>query len=173
VCFSCIYDILTVALCIASFLLLFLLLYFIIFFFLLLIFQFFTSSYSFIFLLFLLYFNLYFFFFFFLVSLEQYWQMLVLVLVLVLVLRRRFSKFQDLITAQTDIPASNQILIYENHMLNRIVQSQQTVESYPGRIPQHPIFLLVENSRVDQVINLTNPLGKMSSAFLMIYVLLH
>ncbi|XP_023932417.1 serine/threonine-protein kinase TBK1-like [Lingula anatina] len=52
-----------------------------------------------------------------------------------------YAKFQDAIAEQTDIRASAQFLLFQNHHFTKIVQSMTLVERYPKTSPQDPVFL--------------------------------
>lgn len=58
--------------------------------------------------------------------------------------KENFTNLQELIALQTEVTAANQLLLFEGRLLYDVVNTQQTVDTYPPNITQeHPIFLIV------------------------------
>lgn len=57
---------------------------------------------------------------------------------------QNFTNLQELIATQTDVNAANQLLLFEGRLLYDVVNTQQTIDTYPPNITQkHPIFLII------------------------------
>lgn len=64
----------------------------------------------------------------------------------------RFSKFQELIAEQVNVPASKQYLLYENIPLSEFVDPYEEVRNYPDTSSNVPFFLFdVDIATVNQL----------------------
>ena len=57
--------------------------------------------------------------------------------------------FQELLAQQAVVHHSQQLLLYENHPFNLVVDPLESVSHYPSTSKDNPIFLFLKNSSDD------------------------
>lgn len=67
------------------------------------------------------------------------------------------TRIQELIAEQTDIPANNQYLLFENNPFENMVDTMQPAESYPPTNMDNPIFLFQKETPAARPIPLQVP----------------